>query len=116
MRALSALFGVLTAAVLAEPAAAHANPGCTECRALVHFRTCDRPLDSSITVRGTLVGVDETPCSQVPVLSRAPAAPVPGGIWVDLGACPLWAGHPGDVIDVAVREPRSDNRRYALAC
>ncbi len=118
MRALSALIGVLAAAGLAEPAAAQASPGCMECRALADFRTCDRPLDGTIAIRGTVVGVDEAPCSQVLVLdaSRASAAPVPGRIWVDLSGCAIWAGKPGDAIDVGVREPRSDNSRYALAC
>jgi hypothetical protein len=117
MRALSALIGVLAAAGLAEPAAVQANPGCIQCRALAHFRTCDRPLDGSIAIRGTVVGV-ETPCSQVLVqdVSRASAASVPGPIWVDLGGCAVWEGKPGDAIDVAVREPGSDNSRYALAC
>jgi hypothetical protein len=118
MRALRALIGVLAAAGLAEPAAVQANPGCIQCRALAHFRTCDRPLDGSIAIRGTMVGVDEAPCSQVLVLdaSRASAAPVSGRIWIDLGGCAIWEGKPGDVIDVAVLEPGSDNSRYALAC
>jgi len=118
MRALSALIGVLAAAGLAEPAAPQASPGCVQCRALAHFRTCDRPLDGTIAIRGTVVDSDETPCSQVLVLdaSRASAAPVPGRIWVDLSGCAIWAGKPGDAIDVGVREPRSDNSRYALAC
>jgi hypothetical protein len=118
MRALSALIGVLAAAGLAEPAAVKANPGCIPCRALAHFRTCDRPLDGRFAIRGTVAGVDETPCSQVLVLevSRASAAPVPGRIWVDLGGCAIGEGKPADAIDVAVRKPRSDNSRYALAC
>jgi hypothetical protein len=118
MRALSALIGVLAAAGLAEPAAVQANPGCIQCRALAHFRTCDRPLDGGIALRGAVVGVDETPCSQVLVLdvSRAFAAPIPGRIWVDLGGCAIWEEKPGDAIDVAAREPRSDSSRYALAC
>ena len=118
MRALRALIGVLAAAGLAEPAAVQANPGCMQCRPLAHFRTCDRPLDGRFAIRGTVAGVDETPCSQVLVLEvlRTSAAPIPGRIWVDLGGSAVWEGKPGDAIDVAVREPRSDNSRYALAC
>jgi hypothetical protein len=114
MRALSALIGVLAAAGLAEPAAPQASPGCVQCRALAHFRTCDRPLDGTIAIRGNVVGVDEAPCSQV--LVHASAVAIPGRIWVDLSGCAIWAGKPGDAIDVGVREPRSDNSRYALAC
>jgi hypothetical protein len=33
-----------------------------------------------------------------------------------IGGCAIWAGKPGDVIEVAVRKPSSDNSRYALAC
>jgi len=33
-----------------------------------------------------------------------------------IGGCAIWEGKPGDAIDVAVREPRSDNSRYVLAC
>jgi hypothetical protein len=33
-----------------------------------------------------------------------------------IGGCAIWAGKPGNAIDAAVREPRSDNSRYALAC
>ena len=34
----------------------------------------------------------------------------------DLGGCAIGEGKPADAIDVAVRKPRSDNSRYALAC
>jgi hypothetical protein len=33
-----------------------------------------------------------------------------------IGGCAIWAGKPGNAIDIAVREPSSDNSRYPLAC
>jgi hypothetical protein len=109
--------GALGAAAVVTPMAAQPKSPCMECRALAHFRTCDRPMVGSLVFRGSVVGIERAACSDVLVLDvTASPSRLPRRVWVDLGPCAVWAGQPGDVIDIAVREPGPEVSRYSLAC
>jgi hypothetical protein len=103
-------------AALAQP---DVGTSCPQCRAIAHFRTCERPQDGARTIRGRVIGVRNGPCSQVLSLdvSRASEQGLPARLAVDLGPCAFWAGKAGDVIDVAVLEAQVPaNNVYSLAC
>src|SRR5436305_7850488 len=92
-------------AALAQP---DAGTSClmVTCRAMFHFRTCERPLEGVRIVRGRVANVERAPCSEVLSLEvlRASRRALPARIRVDLGPCAFWAGTVGDVIAVAVIE------------
>ena len=92
---------------------------CVDCRAIAHFRTCDKPIEGKRVFQGRATRVEEFGCSQLLSLDVvAPAgADLPPRIQVALGACAIWAGQNGEVIDIAVEEPHSrQNGLYTLAC
>ena len=98
---------------------AEARDQCMECRAIAHFRTCDKPVEGKRVFQGRATRAEEFSCSQLLSLDvTAPAeADLPPRIQVALGACAIWAGQNGDVIDIAVEEPHSrQNGLYTLAC
>jgi hypothetical protein len=119
MRPAIALIGALMLAGPVQTAAAQTGAQCASCRAVAHFRTCTQPMDGSAVLQGTVIRVENGPCSEILVLDvlRAPKLTAPPRIEVDLGMCATWAGKLGDLIQVAVREtPASDNSKHSLAC
>jgi riboflavin synthase len=108
-------------ALAATLAAGHAEATdqCMECRAIAHFRTCDKPVEGKRVFQGRATRADEFGCSQLLSLDVVgPAeADLPPRIQVAIGPCAIWAGQNGNVIDIAVEEPHSrQNGLYTLAC
>ena len=90
-----------------------------ECRAVAHFHTCDKPVEGKPVFRARATRADSFGCSQLLSLDVIHPGDVglPPKIQVALGACSLWDGRSGDVIDVAVEEPLSpQSGLYTLAC
>ena len=111
--------GAVALATLASAGQAAAVDYCMECRAVAHFRSCDRPLDGAHVFQGRVTRVDEFGCSQLISLDvmRAAEIGLPPRIQVVLGPCATWAGRSREVIDVAVDEPLSlQSGLYTLAC
>jgi hypothetical protein len=111
--------GAVALAATLAAGRAEATDQCMECRAIAHFRTCAKPVEGKRVFQGRATRAEEFGCSQLLSLDVvAPAeADLPPRIQVALGACAIWAGQNGDVIDIAVEEPHSrQNGLYALAC
>jgi hypothetical protein len=118
---LSAYVGASAVALttLANIGQAAAVDYCTECRAIAHFRTCDKPLEGKRVFQGRVTRADEFGCSQLMSLDvvRPVDLSLPSHIQVIVDPCAIWAGRNGDVIDVAVNEPLSlQSGLYTLAC
>ena len=111
--------GAVALAMLAGAGQAAAVDYCTECRAIAHFRTCDKPLEGKRVFQGRVTRADEFGCSQLISLDvmRPADLSLPSHIQVIMDPCAVWAGRNGDVIDVAVGEPLSvQSGLYTLAC
>ena len=113
-------FGVMfLAATLLSTGPAAATDHCTECRAVAHLRSCDRPIEGKPLFQGRVVRAEAFGCSQLLSIDvvRPTDAGLPPKIQVALTPCAVWEGRSGDVIDVAVLEPLSlQNGLYTLAC
>jgi hypothetical protein len=117
--------GVAIAAAMAvapvKSAAAEARSTfeCPLCRAMAHFRTCDKPMAGKVVFQGRAIKTERSDCShrlslEVP---RATTLGLPSSIQVDLGPCAIWAGDTNAMIEMAVEEPPSLERSvYTLAC
>jgi hypothetical protein len=113
------LLAALLSAASALPAAAQPAAQCPECRAVLQFRNCDKPLDGKTVFKATITSVTQANCSQVLSLDvpRAAELGLPPVVQVSVGFCAFWAGAIGDAIDVALREPHSlEKSSYTLAC
>jgi len=110
---------VAVAAALLSPTAAVAMDYCTECRAVAHFRSCDKPTEGKPVFQARATRADAFGCSQLLSLDviHPAAVGLPPRIQVALSPCAVWEGRIGDVIDVAVGEPLSvQSGLYTLAC
>ena len=113
---------VLALAGVVQPLTASAqDKSCIEaqCRALGHFRSCDKPFDGAKVFSARALAVSKE-CSNN-ILSvqveDGSANHLPSVIEIDLGPCISFYGKVGDVTQIALREPhRPDVRRYKLAC
>jgi len=109
--------------VLALAAITSANAAvdgtCLSCRAMAHFRACEKAApDNKPFFKGKVVAVEKTQCSQVLSIEVSPKiSNLPSLIRVDLGDCAIWAGELNDVIDIAVGKPlATDSSVYSLGC
>jgi hypothetical protein len=112
-------FGAIALASMLLPTPAAADDQCMQCRAVAHFRGCDKPIAGKPVFQGRVLRADAFGCSQLLSLDVVRAAEVglPARIQVALGACAFWEGRNGDVIDVAVQEPLSlQSGLYTFAC
>ncbi len=114
-----ALMALVALAAILLPAPALAVDQCLECRAVAHLRGCDKPIAGKPVFQGRVLRADAFGCSQLLSLDviRPLEIGLPARIQVALGACEVWEGRNGDVIDVAVEEPLSlQSGLYTLAC
>ena len=113
------MVGAIALAGTLAAGGAEATDQCMECRAIAHFRTCDKPIEGKRVFQGRATRAEEFGCSQLlslDVIGPAEAS-LPPRIQAALGPCAIWAGRSGDVIDIAVDEPHSrQNGLYTLAC
>jgi hypothetical protein len=112
-------FGAIALVSVLLPAPAAAIDQCMECRAVARFRGCDKPIAGKPAFQGRVSRADAFGCSELLSLEviRAGEIGLPSRIQVALGACAVWGGKAGDVIDVAVEEPLSlQSGLYTLAC
>jgi hypothetical protein len=114
---------VVSAPVLAavpESASSQASGAamCPTCRAIAHFRSCEKPLEGATVFQARVVNVEQAACSQLLSLDVMRGAPrgIPARIKVDIGGCATWAGQSGEVIDIAVRPREADSNVYGLGC
>jgi hypothetical protein len=114
---------VLVAAALLSPPPAVAELGegtvCMACRAIAHFKTCNKPVDGTQIIRGRVTGVKKGQCSLFISFQplRAAEQGLPAQMSIDLGPCAVWAGKTNSTIDVAVAEASTfADKNYALAC
>jgi len=109
-------------AVIVQPLAASAQEKpCPEvaCRALGHFRTCNRTLDGAKVFSARVLAASRE-CSHnifsVQVEDGKDSS-LPAVVEIDLGPCVSFHGKVGDTTRIAlVESPRPDMRRYHLAC
>jgi hypothetical protein len=116
---VSRVSGAIALAATLLPAPAAAVDQCMECRAVVRFRGCAKPAEGKPVFQGRVLRADAFGCSEALSLEVIHPAEVglPARIQVALGACSLWDGRSGDVIDLAVEEPLSpQSGLYTLAC
>ena len=115
----AAFCAIALAAMLQSAGSADATDYCMECRAVAHFRSCDKPINGKQVFQGRATRADSFGCSQLLSLDVIHPADVglPPKIQVALSPCAVWEGRNGDVIDVAVEEPHSRHSGlYTLAC
>ena len=115
----SMAFGAIALATMLLPAPAAADDQCMQCRAVARFRGCDKPIEGKPVFQGRVLRADEFGCSQLLSLDvmRPAEVGLPARIQVALGACAVWEGRSGDVIDVALQEPLSpQSGLYTFAC
>lgn len=109
------------AAVLDPLIASAQEQGCLgiECRRHAHFLTCDRPRDGATGLSARVVAVSRECSNQIlsMQIDDAKAQALPPIIEVDLGGCISFTGQVGDLIQVALYErPSPDRKRYHFAC
>jgi hypothetical protein len=93
------------------------NDMCLSCRAIAHFKTCERAgPDNKPFFKGKAVAVEKARCSQILSIDLSPeTSDLPSRIRVDLGGCAIWAGELNDVIDIAGGKPlATDSSVYSL--
>jgi hypothetical protein len=120
-RLVGAALSALVVAGVAQPARGQigTTAACPTCRAIAHFRSCEKPLDGGLAVfEARAIKAENRACSLLLSLDvlRAAELGLPTHIQVDLGPCAIWAGKTGDVIKMAVRPRVTDKNVYALGC
>jgi len=121
LRASSLTFLLALAAVLHPLLAFAQEENCFRmaCRSHARFRTCDRPRDGATALSARVVAVSRECSNSILAMQidDTKAHNLPSVFEIDLGSCISYAGQIGDLIQVALYErPTPDRRRYHFAC